>query len=50
MFASSEKVDKVQRFDGHSSQEEQELEATVGRKKGQIDKGAASLEHKKIKL
>jgi 23S rRNA A2030 N6-methylase RlmJ len=47
MFASSEKVGKVQRLDGHSSQEEYKLEATVGQKNGQIDKGGAELEQNK---
>jgi hypothetical protein len=35
MFAGLEKAGNVQRFDGHSSQEEQKkLEATVGQKNG----------------
>jgi hypothetical protein len=50
MFASSEKVGKVQRFDGHLSQEEKEFEATVGQKKGRIDEGVASLELNKNQL
>jgi hypothetical protein len=47
MFASSEKVCQVQRFDGYSSQEGQELEATVEQKNGQTDEGVASLEQNK---
>jgi hypothetical protein len=48
MFASLEKVGKVQRFDRHSSEEELELEATVGQKNGQINEDVASLEQNKI--
>ncbi len=43
MFASLEKVGKVQRLDGHSSQEEYKLEATVGQKNGRIDEGGTEL-------
>jgi hypothetical protein len=37
MLPSSEKVGKVQRVVGHSSQEEKKLEATVMQKNGQIN-------------
>jgi hypothetical protein len=47
MFAGLEKVGNVQRFVGHSSQEELILEATVGQKKERIDKSVASFEQNK---
>jgi hypothetical protein len=43
MFASSEIVGKVQRFDRYSSQEELELEATLGQKNGRTDENVAGL-------
>jgi hypothetical protein len=42
MFENSEKVGKVQRLDGQSSQE-----AIAGQKNGGIDKGVAGLEQNK---
>jgi hypothetical protein len=42
MFARLEKVGKVQKFVGHSSHEEEKLEAT-----GRIDEDVASLEQNK---
>jgi hypothetical protein len=50
MSASSEKVGKVKKIDGHSSQDKEELETTVGQKNRQIDKGVASLEQNKNQM
>jgi hypothetical protein len=49
IFRGSEKAGKVQRFVGHSSQEEQKMVTTVGQKNEQTDKYIEGLKQK-IKL
>jgi hypothetical protein len=47
MFGGSEKVGKIQRFVGHSSQEEQKMVATLKQSCAQNTKGEIGFEQKK---